>query len=136
MEDLVGEDENSSSNLRHGIKCKDNGHFNVRETLIDYFGFSAERVDKTEPIVRGGESKALDRLFKFIDSGSMLTYKETRNEIEGELKSSLFSPYLANGCLSPRTILSKMKNETEFTNPSVQLFLNHLLVREFYRLYC
>ena len=57
MEDLVGEDENSSSNLRHGIKCKDNGHFNVRETLIDYFGFSAERVDKTEPIVRGGESK-------------------------------------------------------------------------------
>ena len=41
---------------------KDNGYINARETLIDYFGFSAKEIDEQEPIVIGGETKGLDRV--------------------------------------------------------------------------
>ena len=53
----------------------------------------------------GGESKALERLNHYLFETEQLTsYRWTRNRSLGLDYSSKFSPYLALGCLSPRTI--------------------------------
>lgn len=52
----------------------------------------------------GGESSALARLSHYIDTNLIGTYKDTRNGLLGPDYSTKFSVFLANGCLSPRTI--------------------------------
>lgn len=54
---------------------------------------------------KGGEDAALSRLNSYLKSGALYTYKETRNELLGQDNSSKFSPWLAQGSLSIRTIM-------------------------------
>ena len=60
---------------------------------------------------RGGETEALKRLrYYFHQSHRVATYKETRNGLLGGDYSTRFSPWLANGSLSPRMIYHELRN--------------------------
>ena len=53
----------------------------------------------------GGETPALARLKHYLwDTGAISEYFNTRNGMLGPDYSTKFSPWLALGCLSPRTI--------------------------------
>ncbi|WP_432411346.1 DASH family cryptochrome [Rasiella sp. SM2506] len=73
-------------------------------------GFSDEEIRAAQPYVRGGETAGLERLHTYTFETEQLTqYRWTRNRSLGMDYSSKFSPYLALGCVSPRTIYQKVK---------------------------
>lgn len=58
----------------------------------------------------GGETEGLKRLQYYLwESNLIKNYKETRNGLLGGDYSSKFSPWLANGCLSPKRIYQEIK---------------------------
>lgn len=60
-------------------------------------------------LFKGGEKAALEHLHRYFASGRASTYKETRNGLLGDLYSTRFSPWLALGNVSPRTIWKALK---------------------------
>lgn len=57
----------------------------------------------------GGEGAALERLKHYVwDSGAVATYHETRNGLLGSDDSTKLSPWLAEGCLSPRRVWTEI----------------------------
>lgn len=59
---------------------------------------------------QGGESAALARLRYYLwDSDLVSTYFDTRNGMLGGDYSTKFAPWLALGCLSPRTVYAELK---------------------------
>ena len=86
---------------------------------------------------KGGESEALAQLkYYFWDSDLITDYKETRNGLLGRDFSSKFSPWLAQGCLSPKMIYAELKRyEQERTsNKSTYWMFFELMWRDFFRL--
>jgi len=86
---------------------------------------------------RGGETEALRRLRHYLwDTNAIKTYKETRNGLIGADYSSKFSPWLAQGCLSPKLIYHEIKRyESERGgNDSTYWLFFELLWRDFFRL--
>ncbi|MDX1692591.1 MAG: DASH family cryptochrome [Ketobacteraceae bacterium] len=84
----------------------------------------------------GGESSALDQLNGYIHgNGAIRHYKETRNELYGWSFSSKLSPWLAQGCLSPRLVYHEvLRHEDRFgRNESTQWLLVELLWREYFQ---
>lgn len=84
----------------------------------------------------GGEDEALRRLKEYFWDGDHLkNYKFTRNELLGADYSSKFSPWLANGSLSPRRIYREVrKYEEERTkNVSTYWMIFELLWRDYFR---
>ncbi len=72
-------------------------------------GFKGER-NFALTYIPGGETNALGRLDYYLFQTEQLTnYRWTRNRSLGLEYSSKFSPYLALGCLSPRTIYEAVK---------------------------
>ena len=62
------------------------------------------------PIFKGGENQAINRLNDYFWKKDLLkVYKETRNGMLGLDYSSKFSVWLANGCISPRSIYEEIK---------------------------
>jgi len=60
--------------------------------------------------MEGGETQALERLnFYLFESEQLTNYRWTRNRSLGLEYSSKLSPYMALGCLSPRTIYEAVK---------------------------
>ena len=83
----------------------------------------------------GGEVAALRRLNAYIWSGNALeNYKETRNQLLGEKFSSKFSPWLANGCLSPRHVYHEIRRfeKEKLENESTRWLICQLLWRDYY----
>ncbi len=74
-------------------------------TLKD-LGFEEFEVDKRTAFpFKGGENQALKRMENYFwDTENLSKYKETRNGLIGADFSSKFSPWLANGCISAKTI--------------------------------
>lgn len=85
---------------------------------------------------RGGESHAKQHLHRYLQRRLPHTYKKTRNELFGEDYSSKFSPWLANGCLSPRVIMTHLKEfEAEFgANEGSYWLWFELLWRDYFRI--
>jgi deoxyribodipyrimidine photo-lyase len=86
---------------------------------------------------RGGESEGLRRLKHYLwDTDLAATYEETRNGLIGGDYSTKFSPWLAQGCLSPKKIYQELKayEETRVKNKSTYWILFELLWRDFFRL--
>ncbi|NVK04836.1 MAG: DASH family cryptochrome [Flavobacteriia bacterium] len=86
---------------------------------------------------KGGEKAANERLRHYTwDSQALSTYKETRNGLVGADYSSKFSPWLATGSISPRTILEEVKKyEDEVgANDSTYWLIFELLWRDFFQL--
>lgn len=85
---------------------------------------------------KGGETEALRHLKKYIwEHQQIITYKETRNELVGIQYSTKFSPWLANGSLSVRTIYHEIRKfEKEMlSNESTYWVLFELLWRDFFK---
>ncbi len=104
---------------------------------ISDFGHEPIESDPRSAIqFKGGETAALERLqYYFGDSQLVKTYKETRNELLGGDYSSKFSPWLAQGCLSPKTIYYELRKFelTHGANESTYWMFFELLWRDFFR---
>ena len=84
----------------------------------------------------GGESEALKRLnYYLFESKKVGFYKETRNGLVGRDYSTKFSPWLANGSLSAKTIYWKIKAyEKEFgANDSTYWVIFELIWRDYFK---
>jgi len=76
----------------------------------------------------------LKRLHDFLFiSRAVLTYPETRNQLDGPNFSSKLSPWLANGSLSVRLVYHEARRfeREEGTEDLAKLFIIHLYVRDF-----
>jgi len=85
---------------------------------------------------KGGETEALKRLNNyFFKTKKLGFYKKTRNGLIGKDFSSKFSPWLANGSLSARTIYWKVKEfETlHFKNQSTYWLIFELIWRDYFK---
>jgi deoxyribodipyrimidine photo-lyase len=94
--------------------------------------------DDSRAVLRfvGGEAAARDRLdHYFWDADCLRRYKSTRNGLLGPDYSSKFSPWLANGSLSPRRVHAEVRRyETERTsNKSTYWMIFELIWRDFFR---
>ncbi len=102
------------------------------------FGHEAVKSDPRAPLAfKGGETAGLARLRYYLwESDLIATYKQTRNGMMGEGYSTKFSPWLAAGCLSPKTIYYEIKRyERERTsNESTYWVFFELLWRDYFRL--
>ncbi|MHC4809058.1 MAG: DASH family cryptochrome [Planctomycetota bacterium] len=84
----------------------------------------------------GGETAGLARIESWIFEGDHLrSYRQTRDGLVGDAYSSKFSPWLAHGCLGPRTVLEAVRRyERQRTrNDSTQWLAMEVLWREFFR---
>jgi len=87
-------------------------------------------------VARGGESAALARLKQYIWADDRLrTYKTTRNGLMGADYSTRFSPWLAVGALSPRTVVAEVARyeHERVKNESTYWLQFELLWRDFFR---
>lgn len=106
-------------------------------TLKD-FGHEDFEVDTRAAFpFKGGETEGLKRLHYYLwESDLIKEYKETRNGLLGVDYSSKFSPYLAQGCLSPKQIYHEIRKYemTKGSNESTYWLFFELLWRDFFRL--
>lgn len=86
---------------------------------------------------KGGETEGLKRLQYYLwETNLVKTYKETRNGLIGGDYSSKFSPWLAQGCLSPKQIYYELKRyeQERGANESTYWVFFELLWRDYFRL--
>ena len=91
---------------------------------------------KTAFPFHGGESEGLNRLHNyFFETKKLGFYKKTRNGLIGTDYSSKFSPWLANGSLSARTIYWNVKKfeEDEIKNQSTYWLIFELIWRDYFK---
>ncbi len=106
-------------------------------TLADFGHEEFEYDERSVLPFKGGETEGLNRLQYYLwESNHIKQYKETRNGLMGGDYSSKFSPWLAQGCLSPKTIYHELKKyEAERgANKSTYWLFFELLWRDFFRL--
>ncbi|MHB0753937.1 DASH family cryptochrome [Polaribacter sp. M15] len=92
--------------------------------------------NKTAFPFKGGETEALQRLnYYLFESKKVSFYKKTRNGLVGLDYATKFSPWLANGSLSAKTIYHQIKKyETEFDkNQSTYWVIFELIWRDFFK---
>lgn len=84
---------------------------------------------------RGGETAGLERLHGWMwDRDNLRQYFQTRNGMLGADYSSKFSPWLALGCLSPRTVYWSCKKyeEERVANKDTYWLVFELLWRDYF----
>ncbi len=106
-------------------------------TLED-LGHSSFEIDKRASFVfEGGEDKALQRLHSYLwETKNILRYKEIKNNLLEEPFSSKLSPWISQGCLSPKKLfyeLKKFEKEHKANKSTYWLFFE-LMWRDFFRL--
>lgn len=85
---------------------------------------------------KGGETEGLKRLKYYLwDTDLLQQYKKTRNGLIGADYSTKFSPWLADGCLSPRAIYWEVKRyeKERGANDSTYWLIFELLWRDYFR---
>jgi deoxyribodipyrimidine photo-lyase len=110
---------------------------NTKIPSLQDLGFAAFETDARSvfPFV-GGENQAQKRLETyFFESKNLSIYKETRNGLIGADYSSKFSPWLANGSISAKSIYWKIieyeKNVTK--NDSTYWLVFELIWRDYFK---
>ncbi|WP_422859242.1 DASH family cryptochrome [Flagellimonas sp. S174] len=101
---------------------------------LGFEGF--EREPKSAFPFKGGEKEALKRMqYYFWDSKKLAYYKKTRNGLVGTDYSSKFSPWLANGSISARTIYWEVKKfEKEIKkNQDTYWLIFELIWRDYFK---
>jgi deoxyribodipyrimidine photo-lyase len=85
---------------------------------------------------KGGENQALKRMENYFwDTENLSKYKETRNGLIGADFSSKFSPWLANGCVSAKTIywqICEYEQQVE-KNDSTYWLIFELIWRDYFK---
>lgn len=101
----------------------------------------------TEPVLssgdfhwKGGEDAALQQLEAYCTRGGLGSYQRTRNQLHVNCSSRL-SPWMAIGCLSPRTVFWRAERfEREHGKDRgfdhVQKFMFQLCWRDYFHFYC
>ncbi len=84
----------------------------------------------------GGETAALKHLARYFESKLVSTYKATRNGLSGTDYSSKFSPWLASGAVSARTVYAALKQfeAKHGANDGTYWLWFELLWRDYFRL--
>ncbi|WP_299365517.1 DASH family cryptochrome [Winogradskyella sp.] len=85
---------------------------------------------------KGGETAALTRLNDyFFGTKKLGFYKKTRNGLAGTDYSSKFSPWLANGSISVRTVYWQVKQfeKEHFKNQSTYWLIFELIWRDYFK---
>ena len=85
---------------------------------------------------RGGETEALQRLHHYVwETGLAAQDKEGRESLIGSDYSTKFSPWLAQGCLSPKQIFHELKRYELEIGPkdSTYWIFYELMRRDFFR---
>ena len=92
-------------------------------------------VDVVASQFQGGEAAALAQLESYFSADLPANYKQVRNALAGWDNSTKFSPWLANGNLSVRELVSRLRRfEQEVThNDSTYWIYFELLWREFFQ---
>ncbi|MCB0614493.1 MAG: DASH family cryptochrome [Phaeodactylibacter sp.] len=105
---------------------------------VESLGFKMPPTDERAVLqFRGGAMEAYSRLdHYFWNTESLSSYKETRNGLVGADYSSKFSPWLANGSISARTIYHEVEayEAAVGANQSTYWLKFELLWREYFRL--
>ncbi len=86
---------------------------------------------------KGGETEGIKRVkYYFEETRLVSTYKQTRNGMIGGDYSSKFSPWLAMGCISARTIYQELMayERQHGSNESTYWLVFELLWRDYFRL--
>lgn len=112
--------------LRHDLKV---------EGIMEPHDYPFPHIQACFPF-EGGEKAGLERLDDWIfKRGCLSTYFDTRNESGVSDSSSKFSPWLALGCLSPRSVYWACKRYEEQTeaNKSTYHMVFELLTRDYFR---
>lgn len=112
------------SNTTEIPRLKDLGFENFKPHLNSAFPFE------------GGENSALNRLDDyFFQTKKLGFYKKTRNGLVGKDYSSKFSPWLANGSISAKTIYWQVKKfETvHYKNQSTYWLIFELIWRDYFK---
>ncbi len=101
---------------------------------------SSKNMDLTKKatglVFTGGEDAGLAQLeYTLFTSHNIKNYKQTRNGLDGWDYSSKLSPWLANGCLSVRQVLTELtRYESEYEkNDSTYWLYFELLWREYFQ---
>lgn len=110
---------------------------NTEIPTLKALGFEAfdNHVNSAFPF-KGGETEALQRLNDYLFATKNLgVYKKTRNGLIGTDFSSKFSPWLANGSLSARTIYWHVKQfeQDYFKNDSTYWLVFELIWRDYFK---
>ncbi|MCQ8868397.1 DASH family cryptochrome [Vibrio splendidus] len=86
----------------------------------------------------GGEDAGLAHLENYFSHDYAFNYKQTRNAFDGIANSTKFSPWLALGCVSPKTIYRHLKQfEADHgSNNSTYWIYFELLWREYFYWKC
>ena len=104
---------------------------------LENLGFNSFEPNKNSAFpLKGGETEALKHLnYYFFETKKLGFYKKTRNGLIGKDFSSKFSPWLANGSLSPRTIYWKVKEfeALHFKNQSTYWLIFELIWRDYFK---
>lgn len=85
---------------------------------------------------KGGAKAGEERLREFIwEAEALSTYKETRNQSGTRESSSKLSPWLAMGCVSPRTVYWEVKRfeQQVVANESTYWMIFELMTRDYFR---
>ncbi len=131
-----------SSKIRTESVAKEMSSLNLLEnkttipTLKD-LGFDEFEVDKRTAFpFKGGENQALKRMENYFwETENLSIYKETRNGLIGSDFSSKFSPWLANGCISAKTIywqICEYEQQVE-KNDSTYWLIFELIWRDYFK---
>ncbi|MBV0934331.1 DASH family cryptochrome [Marinobacterium weihaiense] len=86
---------------------------------------------------KGGELAAQTHLQRYFSSSLPATYKQVRNELDGLDNGTRFSPWLAQGSLSPRRVMRQLQQyeQRETANESTYWIFFELLWREYFQWY-
>jgi deoxyribodipyrimidine photo-lyase len=100
-------------------------------------GAEAEPIDDRAVLAfEGGETAGLDRLDEYVwETDSLREYKQTRNGLLGRDYSSKLSPWLNEGCLSPRRVSAEIDEyeERRVANDSTYWLRFELRWRDFFQ---
>lgn len=105
--------------------------FEFRDLAIE----NVEMDEKSVLNFQGGEDKAWERLEYYLwESNLLKEYKHTRNGLLGESYSSKFSPWLAAGCISARSIYYEVKKyeRERAKNQSTYWMIFELIWRDYF----
>jgi deoxyribodipyrimidine photo-lyase len=93
--------------------------------------------DKSPALFKGGASAGEQHLKGYFVKNLASSYKQTRNGLDGMDYSTKFSPWLANGTISPRRVVQQLRQyETRVgANDSTYWILFELLWREYFQWY-
>lgn len=110
---------------------------NADQYFVESQNFDNQRQDQGQTQFKGGESNAIIHLNSYFDSDAPSTYKVTRNTLDDWTHSTKFSAWLANGSLSVKVLLNRLRQYEQqvIANDSTYWIWFELLWREYFYWY-